>query len=53
MLCDVNILLVIVDKKNRLSITTSSNSCQDFLNNYLHNPKTTKIKEEHTLKDVK
>ena len=53
LLCDVNILLVIVDKKNRLSITNSSNSCQDFLNNYLHNPKPTKIKEEHTLKDVK
>ena len=37
LLCDVNILLAIVDKKERLSLTTSANSPKEFINSYLIN----------------
>lgn len=38
LLCDVNILLAIVDKKERLSLTTSANSPKEFINSYLITP---------------
>ena len=51
LLCDVEVLLVIVDKKNKLSITSSKNSAKDFINNHLLDLKNKKIKEEISLKD--
>ena len=51
LLCDVEVLLVIVDKKNKLSITSSKNSAKDFINNYLLDLEHQKIKEEISLKD--
>ena len=51
LLCDVEIFLVIIDKKNKLSITSSKNSAKDFINNHLLDLEHQKIKEEISLKD--
>ena len=51
LLCDVEIFLVIIDKKNKLSITSSKKSAKDFINNYLLDLEHQKIKEEISLKD--
>ena len=49
LLCDVNILLAIVDKKERLSLTTSANSPKEFINSYLINISNKSIKEQYNL----
>ena len=49
LLCDVNILLAIVDKKERLSLTTSANSPNEFINSYLLNISNKSIKEQYNL----
>ena len=49
LLCDVNILLAIVDKKNKLSFTTSAISPQEFINTYLINISDRSIKETYNL----
>lgn len=53
LLTEVEILLSIVDKKRRLSFTTSSSSAEDFIKKNLLNLAGKKIKEEYTLKDYK
>ena len=50
-LCDVEVFLVIVDKKKRLSITSTNNSAINFINSYLMNIDNLHIKEEIGIKD--
>ena len=50
-LCDVEVFLVIVDKKKRLSITSTNNSALNFINSYLMNIDNLQIKEEIGIKD--
>ena len=50
LLCDVEIFLVIVDQKDRLSIT-SSKSIKDFINKNIININNRIVKETFTLKD--
>ena len=50
LLCDVEIFLVIVDQKDRLSIT-SSKSIQEFINKNIININNRIVKETFTLKD--
>ena len=50
-LCDVEVFLVIVDKKKRLSITSTNNSAINFINSYLMNIDNLHIKEEIVIKD--
>ena len=50
LLCDVEIFLVIVDQKDRLSITCS-NSIHDFINKNIINMNNRIVKETFTLKD--
>lgn len=52
LLCDIQLFLVIVDKRNRLSITTSDLNINEFINSYLTNFPMQKIKEIRTPKDV-
>ena len=52
-LCDVEVFLVIVDKKNKLSITSTNNSAKDFINCYFQNIDKLNIKEEIGIKDYK
>ena len=51
LLCDVNVFLVIVDKKDRLSITSSKNSVEDFIKKYIVDINNIKVKETYTLQD--
>ena len=51
LLCDVEIFLVIVDKKNKLSITSSKRSAEKFINSNLKNLSKKKIKEQFSLND--
>lgn len=51
LLCGVDVLLVIIDSKKRLSLTTSSNSSYEFIQENLVNLSSQTIKEEHTIKD--
>ena len=51
LLCDVNVFLVIVDKKDRLSITSSKNSVEDFIKKYIVDINNIKVKETFTLQD--
>lgn len=51
LLCGVDVLLVIVDSKKRLSLTTSSNSSYEFIQENLLDLSTQTIKEEHTIRD--
>ena len=51
LLCDVNFFLVIVDKKDRLSITSSKNSVEDFIKKYIVDINNIKVKETYTLQD--
>ncbi len=51
LLCDVNFFLVIVDKKDRLSITSSKNSVEDFIKKYIEDINNIKVKETFTLQD--
>ena len=50
-LCDVEIFLVIVDKKKRLSITSSNVSAKEFINTYFKNIDELNIKEELNAND--
>jgi hypothetical protein len=50
-LCDVEIFLVIVDKKKRLSITSSNVSAKEFINSYFKNIDELNIKEELNAND--
>ena len=50
-LCDVEVFLVIVDKKKRLSISSTNNSAINFINSYLMNIDNLHIKEEIGIKD--
>ena len=52
-LCDVEIFLVIVDKKKRLSITSSNVSAKEFINSYFKNIDELNIKEELNANDYK
>ena len=52
LLCDVEVFLAIVDKKNRFTLTTSSPSAQSFIDTNLYDLSQKEIKEEYTLKDV-
>ena len=52
-LCDVEVFLVIVDKKNKLSITSTNNSAKDFINCYFKNLDKLNIKEEIGINDYK
>lgn len=51
LLCDVDIFLAVVDKKNRLSLMTSKGNAKDFINEHLINIQKNKIKDEFTPKD--
>lgn len=51
LLCDVDIFLAVVDKKNRLSLMTSKGNAKDFINEHLINIEKNKIKDEFTPKD--
>ena len=51
LLCDVEVFLVIIDKKNKLSITSSKTSAKNFINLHLIDLEKKKIKEEISLKD--
>lgn len=51
LLCGVDVLLVIVDSKKRLSLTTSSNSSNEFIQENLLDLSSQTIKEEHTIRD--
>ena len=51
LLCDVEVFLVIIDKKNKLSITSSKTSAKNFINSHLIDLENKKIKEEISLKD--
>ena len=53
LLCDVEVFLVIVDKKHKLSITSSKHSPEKFINSYLKNLSHKKIKEKFSLEDYK
>ena len=50
-LCDVEVFLVIVDKKKRLSITSSNVSAKEFINTYFKNIDELNIKEELNAND--
>ena len=52
-LCDVEVFLVIVDKKKRLSITSSNVSAKEFINSYFKNIEELNIKEEINADDYK
>lgn len=43
MLCDVEIFLAIVDKKNNLSVYSSTHTLSSFVNKYLKNPINPKV----------
>ena len=51
LLCDLEVFLVIVDKKNKLSITSSKKSPEKFISTYLKNLSKRKIKEQFSLND--
>ena len=51
LLCDVEVFLVIVDKKNKLSITSSKTTAKNFITSHLLDLEMKKIKEEISLKD--
>ena len=51
LLCDVEVFLVIVDKKHKLSITSSKNTPEKFIKSYLKNLNHKKVKEKFSLKD--
>ena len=51
LLCEVDIFLVIIDKKGRLSITCSQNSIEDFIKKNIMNINNKIVKETYTLKD--
>ncbi len=51
LLCEVDIFLVIIDKKGRLSITCSQNSIEDFIKKNIININNKIVKETYTLKD--
>ena len=51
LLCDVEVFLVIVDKKNKLSITSSKSSAKNFVSTHLLDLEHKRIKEEISLKD--
>ena len=53
LLCDVEVFLVIVDKKHKLFITSSKHSPEKFINSYLKNLSHKKIKEKFSLEDYK
>ena len=53
LLCDIDILLVIVDQKQRLSITTAKSTAEEFIENNLLNFHNKIIKEKFNLKDYK
>ena len=50
-LCDVEVFLVIVDKKKKLSITSTNNSAVNFINSYFMNIDNLQIKEEIGIND--
>ena len=51
LLCDVETFLVILNKKKKLSITSSKKSPENFINSYLKNLSKRKIKEQFSLND--
>ena len=51
LLCDVQLFLAIVDKKNRISITTSSKTAEEFIFTYLVDLSKSELREEFTTKD--
>ena len=51
LLCDVETFLVILDKKKKLSITSSKKSPENFISTYLKNLSKRKIKEQFSLND--
>ena len=51
LLCDVEVFLVIVDKKNKLSITSSKSSAKNFVSTHLLDLEHKRIKEEISLID--
>jgi hypothetical protein len=53
LLCDVDIFLVIVDHKDRLSVTTSKSTAEDFIKKNLINFNKKVIKENYNLNDYK
>ena len=53
LLCDVDIFLVIVDHKQRLSVTTSKSTAEEFILKNLINFNKKVIKEKYNLKDYK
>ena len=53
LLCDVDIFLVIVDHKQRLSVTTSKSTAEEFIAKNLINFNKKVIKERYNLKDYK
>ncbi len=53
LLCDIDILLVIVDQKQRLSITTSKSTAEEFIEKNLLNFNKKVIKEKFNLNDYK
>lgn len=53
LLCDVDVFLVIIDKKNKLSITSTKETPEDFINRNLLDLAHKKIKEKISLNDYK
>ena len=51
LLCNVDFFLVIVDNKERLSVTCSKNSIQEFIRKYILNINNKIVKETFTLED--
>ena len=51
LLCGIDFLLVLVDQKNRLSVTCSQSETQDFIMKYILNMNNRNIKEYYSLKD--
>ena len=51
LLCNVDFFLVIVDNKERLSVTCSKNSIQEFIRKYILNINNRIVKETFTLED--
>ena len=51
LLCGIDFLLVIVDQKNRLSVTCSQSETHDFIMKNILNMNNRNIKEYYSLKD--
>ena len=53
LLCDIDFFLVLVDKKDRLSVTCSKSSISQFIQKNILNMNNRIVKEFYTLKDYK